>query len=270
MAACGSAPRATRRPRWSPSSSTDSSRLDVVLVALALIARGPACSAPIWLRLGVPVRRRVYESVGRRRAHRRGAVRVHVRHGELGHVRRTARTRSRAPTKRALERIREPLRIEAHLAPEDPRRVDLERRALSKLRRVMPWRAGALRVGDVDRPVRADERALRRDLVRAGQPTDDEPAHDGRRRPRDDLCRWPASRSPVEDDERDFSRSSAGGAAERSRGRLLRNLAGAGRGGAHSFIAGGTDVRTRTAGTIVARGDCARCAAAARPTSRSI
>src|SRR6185503_6052479 len=38
----------------------------------------------------------------------------------------------------ALERIREPLRIEAHLAAEDPRRVDLERRALSKLRRVMP------------------------------------------------------------------------------------------------------------------------------------
>ena len=38
----------------------------------------------------------------------------------------------------ALERIHEPLRIEAHLAAEDPRRVDLERKALSKLRRVMP------------------------------------------------------------------------------------------------------------------------------------
>src|SRR5258706_307421 len=38
----------------------------------------------------------------------------------------------------ALEQIRAPLHIEAHLAPEDPRRSDLEHRALSKLRRVMP------------------------------------------------------------------------------------------------------------------------------------
>jgi hypothetical protein len=39
---------------------------------------------------------------------------------------------------RALESIRAPLAIEAHLAPEDPRRFDLEHRALSKLRRAMP------------------------------------------------------------------------------------------------------------------------------------
>jgi hypothetical protein len=39
---------------------------------------------------------------------------------------------------RALRQIRQPLRIEVHLAPEDPRRVDLERVALSKLRRVFP------------------------------------------------------------------------------------------------------------------------------------
>jgi hypothetical protein len=37
-----------------------------------------------------------------------------------------------------VQQIRTPLRIEAHLAPEDPRRSDLERRALSTLRRVMP------------------------------------------------------------------------------------------------------------------------------------
>ena len=42
------------------------------------------------------------------------------------------------PDQAVLERIREPLRIEAHLAAEDPRRVDLERQALSKLRRVLP------------------------------------------------------------------------------------------------------------------------------------
>ncbi len=38
----------------------------------------------------------------------------------------------------ALEHIQAPLRIEAHLAPEDPRRADLEQHALSKLRRVLP------------------------------------------------------------------------------------------------------------------------------------
>jgi hypothetical protein len=34
--------------------------------------------------------------------------------------------------------IRQPLYVEVHLAPEDPRRFDLEHKALSKLRRVMP------------------------------------------------------------------------------------------------------------------------------------
>ncbi len=38
----------------------------------------------------------------------------------------------------ALRAIRGPLAIEAHLAPEDPRRFDLEHQALSKLRRVLP------------------------------------------------------------------------------------------------------------------------------------
>src|SRR5258708_31307482 len=39
---------------------------------------------------------------------------------------------------RALKKIQTPLRIEVHLAAEDPRRLDLEHRALSKLRRLMP------------------------------------------------------------------------------------------------------------------------------------
>ena len=37
-----------------------------------------------------------------------------------------------------LSRITAPLKIEAHLAPEDPRRFDLEKQTLSKLRRTMP------------------------------------------------------------------------------------------------------------------------------------
>ena len=39
---------------------------------------------------------------------------------------------------RALASIRRPLGIEVHLAPEDPRRADLDRKAIAKLRRVMP------------------------------------------------------------------------------------------------------------------------------------
>jgi hypothetical protein len=42
------------------------------------------------------------------------------------------------PEEDALRQIRGTLRVEAHLAPEDPRRVDLEHRALSKLRRTIP------------------------------------------------------------------------------------------------------------------------------------
>src|SRR3954447_6681013 len=42
------------------------------------------------------------------------------------------------PDEEALSTIRSPLRIEVHLAPEDPRRVDLEHKAIAKLRRVVP------------------------------------------------------------------------------------------------------------------------------------
>jgi hypothetical protein len=42
------------------------------------------------------------------------------------------------PDERMLRQIHEPLRIEVHLAKEDPRRMDLEIHALSKLRRIMP------------------------------------------------------------------------------------------------------------------------------------
>ena len=43
-----------------------------------------------------------------------------------------------ASDERVLASIHEPLRIEAHLAPEDPRRHDLETQTVSRLRRAMP------------------------------------------------------------------------------------------------------------------------------------
>jgi ABC-type transport system involved in multi-copper enzyme maturation permease subunit len=111
-------------------------RLDIVLVALTLVAAGLAL-ATIWLRLGVAIRRRAYESAAV------GALTLAVLFAcsfvsaswDLSEDRASSFSRA---DEEALESIHAPLRIVAHLAPEDPRRVDLERHALSKLRRVMP------------------------------------------------------------------------------------------------------------------------------------
>jgi ABC-2 type transport system permease protein len=111
-------------------------RLDLVLIALALIVSGLGLAA-VWMRIGVAVRRRVGESlvVGAVAALAVAAcTRVNLSWD-------TSENRMNSFSKadeQALRQIRAPLRIEAHLAPEDPRRSDLERRALSKLRRAMP------------------------------------------------------------------------------------------------------------------------------------
>lgn len=111
-------------------------RLDMVLIALALILGGLALAA-IWMRIGIAVRRRVSESLAA------GAIviiavsactRVSA-NWDLSENRMNSFS---AADEQALRRIGMPLRIEAHLAPEDSRRSDLERRALSKLRRLMP------------------------------------------------------------------------------------------------------------------------------------
>ncbi len=111
-------------------------RLDVVLIALALVVAGLALAA-VWMRLGVPVRRRAYESVAL------GALTAAILFASTFATVSWDTSESRANSfseadETALEQIRAPLRIEAHLAPEDPRRFDLEHRALSKLRRVWP------------------------------------------------------------------------------------------------------------------------------------
>jgi hypothetical protein len=90
----------------------------------------------VWMRLGVPVRKRVYESV---------AIAVlavtGIAVGSFANVSWDA-SESRAnsfpePDEEALKKIPGKLVIEVHLASEDPRRVDLEAHALSKLRRTM-------------------------------------------------------------------------------------------------------------------------------------
>ncbi|MCX6590416.1 MAG: ABC transporter permease [Acidobacteria bacterium] len=111
-------------------------RLNAVLVAVLLTLAGLAIAA-IWQRLGV-------------RTWRRGAASLLVTFGAAVAIFGAAQVRpswdlseSRgnsfpAADEQALRGLREPLKIVAHLAPEDPRRTDLERSAFGKLRRLMP------------------------------------------------------------------------------------------------------------------------------------
>jgi len=111
-------------------------RMDVVLIALAFILAGLAL-AGVWIRLGVAFRRRALESVligGLTAVAVIAATTVNVS-WDLSENRQNSFSEA---DEAILKHIKEPLRIEVHLAPEDPRRTDLERQALAKLRRVMP------------------------------------------------------------------------------------------------------------------------------------
>ena len=111
-------------------------RLDVVLAAAALIAIGIGL-ATIWIRLGVAVRRRVLESFVLVAC---GLVVVSISAlaTESWDTSESRRNSFSVADERALAAIPQPISVEVHLAPEDPRRIDLDRRVLSKLRRVRP------------------------------------------------------------------------------------------------------------------------------------
>ena len=111
-------------------------RLDVVLISLALIALGLAIAA-IGMHLGVPARTRAAESIvlGALTAAVVFACTFLTPSWDLSENRMNSFRRS---DEAVLRQIRQPLRIVAHLAAEDPRRVDLEQKVFSKLRRVMP------------------------------------------------------------------------------------------------------------------------------------
>ena len=111
-------------------------RLDTVLVATALIGAALGLAA-IWSRLGVAPARRASESVvltACAAALILGCTFVRTS-WDLSENRGNSFSEA---DEQALRGIRGPLAIEAHLAPEDPRRFDLEHQALSKLRRVLP------------------------------------------------------------------------------------------------------------------------------------
>ncbi len=111
-------------------------RLDVVLIALTLVLFGLTLAA-IWMRLGVAFGRRTSESIAAGALAAALVVSCSFVTPSWDWSENRMNSFPRADEE-ALKSIRGPLRIEAHLAPEDPRRVDLEHRALSKLRRAMP------------------------------------------------------------------------------------------------------------------------------------
>jgi hypothetical protein len=111
-------------------------RLDVVLITIALVTAGLVFAA-LWLRLGISVRRRVQESI----VLCASAVLVVLSGSAAWPSWDVSENRMNSFSKadeHALATIRAPLRVEVHLAPEDPRRVDLDRKAIAKLRRVLP------------------------------------------------------------------------------------------------------------------------------------
>jgi hypothetical protein len=111
-------------------------RLDLMLAA-AVLALGSLVLAAIWMRLGTPLRRKLAESIG--------AVCITAVLAFAASFARPSwdvseneRNSFGARDTALLSRITAPLRIEAHLAPEDPRRFDLELQTFSKLRRTVP------------------------------------------------------------------------------------------------------------------------------------
>lgn len=110
-------------------------RLEIVLVALALATAGLGTAA-IWTRLGVKASRRTVESAALFATTALAIFACTFTRSNWD----TSEARLNSfsvPDERRLQSLDLPLRMEAHLAPEDPRRSDLERNAVSKLRRTV-------------------------------------------------------------------------------------------------------------------------------------
>lgn len=111
-------------------------RADLTLVAISLIVAGLALAA-IWLRIGDAVRRRLRRSaivMGLLALAIAGAAMV-TASWDASESRRNSFPEA---AEAALQSIKGDLRIEAHFAPEDPRRSDLEHGGFRKLRRALP------------------------------------------------------------------------------------------------------------------------------------
>jgi ABC-type transport system involved in multi-copper enzyme maturation permease subunit len=108
-----------------------------LLVGIIVAIAAFATLAGLWLHPGMPVRAKLMRSLACV-----GVVAVAfalaTQIGRSVDVSEDRRNSFPAADERALAELREPLVVTVHLAPEDPRSVDLRRNVLSKLPRVMP------------------------------------------------------------------------------------------------------------------------------------
>jgi len=108
-----------------------------LVVGILSVVAGLAALAAIWLHPGRAIGSKLTRSLG-------CVVAICIALGLAGQVRseidvtEDRRNSFPAADQRALRELREPLVITVHLAPEDPRYVDLRRNVLSKLERVLP------------------------------------------------------------------------------------------------------------------------------------
>ncbi len=111
-------------------------RLDVVIASLTLIALGLALAAR-WTGLGASIARQARDSIAIAAAATIviAAGAASTKSWDLSESRVNSFSRA---DERALAAVHEPMSIEVHLAPEDPRRVDFDRNVVAKLRRVRP------------------------------------------------------------------------------------------------------------------------------------
>jgi ABC-2 type transport system permease protein len=110
--------------------------LGLALGSMAAIV-GLAGLATLWLHPGVPLRAKLVRSLGCA-AVTSALVLLVAQVRTTVDVTEDRRNSFPAADQRALAALREPLIITVHLAPEDPRYVDLRRNVLSKLERVLP------------------------------------------------------------------------------------------------------------------------------------
>ena len=111
-------------------------RLDSIAIVLSLTLADLAIAA-LWMRTGTSINRRLAESLG---VLALAALAVFAGTNLIASWDLSENRANSFPLadELALRRIQAPLRMEIHLAPEDPRRTDLERKTLLKLRRVLP------------------------------------------------------------------------------------------------------------------------------------
>ena len=111
-------------------------RLDLMLAALVVVAASLVLAA-VWMRLGLTVRRKLAESAAVVCVAAVFAFAISFVKPSWD-VSENERNSFSEAEEALLESIVVPLKITVNLAPEDPRRFDLERQTLAKLRRTMP------------------------------------------------------------------------------------------------------------------------------------